>query len=307
MYKYRASEISELLSITTGAMYGIDVNNNYYESWLHVYSELSKLLDKQLENDEENTELESGIKDFKYKFSPPYLQEKLQGYCVEDLLSHVGTMSEFIREFNDLYLGYNISVDPSEDFFGRERKVYRFELKVSDEKLEEYRVFYHDALQNELSNERIRHTNRSFIENLTKDHHVFLSKIHRAFRHCENNLHLSIVHNDENDTLTFSGLKELGRSVILEMYLHAGRLTEGYEEAVAPGESLTPEELEVENTPYTYPKHEGIKRQAVEELTRKHPKLESILKECRTHQVRTVGYRENFNTLRNNNRGGIPF
>ena len=206
MYNYRASQISELLSITTGAMYGIDVNDNYYESWLHVYSELSKLLDKQLENDEENTELESGIKDFKYKFAPPYLREELCNYCVEDLLSHVGTMSEFIREFNDSYLGYDISVNSSEGFMGRHSMVYQFTLKVSDEKVQEYRDFYRDALENNLNNERIYHTNERFIENLTKDSHVSLNKIHRAFRYYEDNVRLSIVHNDEYGTLTFTNL-----------------------------------------------------------------------------------------------------
>ena len=308
MYNYRASEISELLSITTGAMHGIDVNDNYYESWLHVYSELSKLLDKQLENDEENTELESGIKDFKYKFAPPYLREELCNYCVEDLLSHPGTMSEFIREFNDSYLGYDISVDSSEGFTGRHDTVYQFTLKASDEKVKEYRVFYHDALHNELSNERISHTNRNFIENLTKDYHVSLSKIYRAFRHCEDNIQLGVVHNDEYGTLTFTNLKELGRFVILEMYLHAGKLVEGYEEAIAPGESLTPEELEVENTPYTYPERKNIENQAIEQLIDAYPKLANILKEHNANEERQTTYRTMSSTsYQNYNRGGFSF
>ena len=308
MYNYRASEISELLSITTGAMHGIDVNDNYYESWLHLYSELSKLLDKQLENNEEDTELESGIKDFKYKFAPPYLREELCNYCVEDLLSHAGTMSEFIREFNDSYLGYDISVNSSEGFMGRHDMIYQFTLKVSDEKVQEYRDFYRDALDNNLNNERIYHTNERFIENLTKDYHVSLNKIHRAFRYYEDNVRLSIVHNDKYGTLTFTNLKELGRSAILEMYLHAGKLIEGYEEAIAPGESLTPEELEVENTPYTYPERKSIENQAIEQLINKYPKLQNILSEHQTQEVRPGVYRTSFNTLAStNNRGGFSF
>ena len=309
MHKYKSSQIGELFSIMTGAMNGVDINNHYYESWLNVYSELSKLLDKQLENDEENTELESGIKDFKYKFAPPYLREELSSYCVEDLLSHAGTMSEFIREFNDLYLGYNVSIDSRKDFLGRQKTDYQFELKVSDEKVQEYRDFYKDALKNDLSNERIYHTNRNFIENLTKDSRVSLDRIHRAFRYYSDNVRLTVVHDYENDTLSFSWLKELGRSVILEMYLHAGKLIEGYEEAVAPGESLTPEELEIENTPYSYPERKDIEREAREQLINKYPKLQNILNEHQTQEVRPRGYyRTSFNTSGfTNNRGGFPF
>ena len=308
MHKYKSSQIGELLSITTGAMHGIDVNDNYYESWLHLYSELSKLLDKQLENDEENTELESGIKDFKYKFAPPYLREELCNYCVEDLLSHAGTMSEFIREFNDSYLGYDISVDSSEGFMGRHDTVYQFTLKVSDEKVQEYRDFYRDALENNLNNERIYHTNERFIENLIKDSHVSLNKIHRAFRYYEDNVRLSIVHNDEYGTLTFTNLKELGRSAILEMYLHAGKLIEGYEEAITPGESLTPEELEVENTPYTYPERKSIENQAIEQLIDAYPKLANILKEHNANEERQITYRTMSSTsYQNYNRGGFSF
>lgn len=308
MHKYKSSQIGELFSIMTGAMHGVDSNNNYYESWLNLYSELSKLLDKQLENDEENTELESGINHFKNKFAPPYQTRELGGYVVEELLSNYEAMKDFINEFNDLYLGYNVSIDSRKDFLRRQKEHYRFELKVSDEKVQEYRDFYRDALENNLSNERIYHTNERFIENLTKDSHVSLNKIHRAFRYYSDIIRLTVVHDYENDTLSFSGLKELGRSVILEMYLHAGKLIEGYEEAVAPGEYLTPEELEIENTPYSYPERKDIEREAREQLINKYPKLQNILSEHLTREVRQIYYRTNFDTSGlTNNRGGFPF
>lgn len=313
MHKYKSAQIGELFSIMTGVIHGVDINNNHYESWFDVYSELSKLLDKQLENDEENTELETEINYFKNKFAPPYQTEELGGYIVEELLSNYDAMKDFINEFNDLYLGYNVLVDSRKDFLGRQKTDYQFELKVSDEKVREYRDFYKDALKNDLNNERIYHANRNFIENLTKDSHVSLDRIHRAFRYYSDNVRLTVVDDYVNNTLSFTWLKELGRSVILEMYLHAGKLIEGYEEAVAPGESLTPEELEIENTPYSYPERKDIEREAREQLINKYPKLQSILTEHLTQEVRPqefrpMVFRTNLNTSGlTNNRGGFPF
>lgn len=271
MENIQARSFVDFYKLITSTVSGTDDDYNGYAEWDTTYSKLKKMLELNVSDGNISEENLSGVVAFTEKFMPPYLKEDLKDYVLIEVLSDNEVFSRFVNDFNSSYLNYDVEVNETNLSRDGQSFITRYKLTAKEKRQEEHGLFYRNIILPNIS----RYRSGLYIENLCRERLFSLSNSHYLFENREA-VRFSTVENLDNPYLKIDNLFNLSDAVVLEMYLEAAKLIDGYEDLVI-GEQLTEEELEIENAPYVYPIKDRITQVAEEMLIEKYPHLKDIL------------------------------